>query len=143
MHLHRFVVALAPALLAGYALAALPDNTVLKNKAVDSADSRARALVVAQEQGGLNANEQQLLNQIEADSAKLKADEAAERAGQRHVNPQIRFIRASLIRLSEAAVELRDASPHYSGHREQALRSMAEAHNHLMQCYRIDSGEQP
>jgi hypothetical protein len=89
--------------------------------------------------GNLGANEMQLLNQIQADDAKLKADEAAENAHQRHVNPDIKYIRASLVRLSHAADSLRNASPHYSGHREAALKAMAQAHTELMECYRIDS----
>jgi protein tyrosine phosphatase (PTP) superfamily phosphohydrolase (DUF442 family) len=55
------------------------------------------------------------------------------------VNPQRRFIRASLYRLAEAAEELRHTSEHYHGHRADALRAIAQAHNQLMVCYRTDS----
>jgi len=140
MHRHSTVIALGPVLLASYVLAAVPNNAAVKSNAAKEIESRPNALVLAQAgEARLEAQEQALLNQIQADTAKLKADEAAERTQNRPVNPQIRFIRASLIRLGEAAGELRHTTPHYRGHRADALRAMAEAHNQLIACYRIDS----
>ena len=132
------VAVLAPVLLAGYAVAAVPDK--VNRSAANRAESVTNAQVLAQaERPGLEGQEQQLLNQIQGDLSKLKADEAAEARGARHVNPQIRFIRASLMHLAQAASELQHTSKHYNGHRADALRAMVEAHNQLMQCYRIDS----
>jgi hypothetical protein len=127
------------ALVAGYVFAAVPNHAALKSNAGNEMKPGPEALVVAQNAPGLQGNELQLLNQIEADTAQLKADEAAEKAGTRHVNPQIKYIRGSLLRLAEAAWNLRQTSEHYHQHRYQALQAMLEAHNHLMQCYRIDS----
>jgi hypothetical protein len=140
MHRHSIVIALSPALLAGYVVAAVPTNSAFKGNTAHELTSRPAAQVLAQAgEVGLEAQEQGLLNQIQADTAKLKADEAAERAQKRPVNPQIRFIRASLFRLAEAAGELQHTTQHYHGHRLDALKAMAEAHNQLMACYRIDS----
>ena len=140
MRRHSTLIALAPALLAGYVLAAVPTNAPNGNAADGIESAKPNTQVLAQaEQAGLEAQEQGLLNQIQADSAKLRADEAAERAQTRKVNPQIRFIRASLLHLAEAAGELQHTTKHYHGHRADALRAMLEAHNQLMACYRIDS----
>src|SRR5215472_7483442 len=143
MHTRTLVLALAPTFLASYVLAAVPNPNVINGAKADQRHSaRSGAEVLAQEQAGLEAQEAQLLNQIQADDAKLRADEAAERAHQKKpANPQIQYIRASLLHLSEASSTLQHASPHYHGYRGAALKSMAEAHNQLMQCYRIDSGQ--
>jgi hypothetical protein len=134
------LIALAPAFVAGYILAAVPNYAALESNAGNAIESRPNAEVLAQAgTTGLQGQELQLLNQIEADTAQLKADAEAERTGRRHVNPQIRFIRASLLHLAAAAESLRNTTEHYRDHRAQALQAMAEAHNHLMQCYRIDS----
>jgi hypothetical protein len=139
MSRHSALITFTFLLLAGLVSAAVPNDAALKNNTGDSMQSRPQALVFAQATTGLQGNELQLLNQIQADTAQLKADEAAEKAGTRHVNPQIRYIRWSLLRLAEAAWNLKQTSEHYHGNRGQALQGMAEAHNALMQCYRIDS----
>jgi hypothetical protein len=143
MYRRGLLLAFTPALLAGYVLIAAPNSIAAIGNSADQVQSpRSNAELLAQAQTGLEAQEMQLLNQIQADDAKLKADEAAEQAHQRKpANPQIRYIRASLLHLSQAADVLRHASPHYSGHRAEALRAMVQAHNQLMQCYRIDSGQ--
>jgi hypothetical protein len=140
MHRRSAVIAFAPALLAGYVLAAVPNHAAIKGSAanqIESAQPDAQVLAQAT-QAGLNPQEQQLLNQIQADTAKLKADEAAENAGTRRVNAQRTYIRGSLLRLAEAAWSLQQTSGHYHGHREEALKAMAKAHNQLMTCYGID-----
>ena len=141
MRRHSTLIGLAPALVAGYVLAAVPNPAAINGNAanqIKSAQPNARVLAQAT-QAGLSANEMALLNQIQADAAKLKADEAAEKAPGATVNPQRRYIRMSLIRLSEAASLLQHNTPHYSGHREDALKAMVVAHNQLMTCYQIDS----
>jgi uncharacterized iron-regulated membrane protein len=140
MHGRSLVTALASTLLAGYVLAAVPNHATISGNAADQVQqARPNPEVLAQQQAGLEAQEQQLLNQIQADDAKLKADAAAEAAQQRRANPQIRFIRASLNFVSEAAGQLQHTTKHYSGHRAEALRAMLAAHRQLMQCYQIDS----
>src|SRR6516165_7082389 len=103
MSRHSALITFTFLLLAGLVSAAVPNDAALKNNTGDSMQSRPQALVFAQATTGLQGNELQLLNQIQADTAQLKADEAAEKAGTRHVNPQIRYIRWSLLRLAEAA----------------------------------------
>jgi hypothetical protein len=129
-------------LVAGCVLGAAPNYAALKNNQTTHVAELGQPppqMLAQAEQPGLEVREQQLLNQIQADNAQLRADEAAERAQQLSVNPQRRWIRASLIHLNNAAGELRNTTAHYSGHRAEALTAMAEAHNQLMQCYRIDS----
>jgi len=138
VNMWKYQAILAPALFAGYVLAAAPDNTAPTRNA-GGLQSTAGTLLLAQAEGpGLQGQEQQLLSQIQADDAKLKADEAAEQAHPRRVNPQAKYIRKAILRLSEAAEILRDTTKGYQGHRAEALKAMAEAHSQLMQCYLID-----
>src|ERR1700756_3195076 len=134
---YKAVLAFAPALFAGYVLAAVSDNSALVRNAGWQQSTAATLLLAQAGQPGLQGQEQQLLGQIQADDAKLKADEAAEQGNQRRVNPQIKYIRKAILRLSEAAEILQDTTKIYQGHRGEALKAMAEAHRQLMQCYRI------
>jgi hypothetical protein len=138
----RLVAALGPVLLTGYVLAAVPDNAILQRKTARNVDSHPGAVVVAQEATAITPNEQQLLNQMQADSTQLQADQAAEQAGTRSVNPSIKYIRASLNHLGAAASALQQSSGAYQGHRTAALQAMGEAHKYLMQCYRVDSHQE-
>jgi hypothetical protein len=96
-------------------------------------------LIAQAGQQGLSPEETQLLNQIQADTASLKADEQAEKTQKLHVNPQRHYIRESLLRLSESARQLWHTTEHYQGHRGEALKAMAKAHDELKACYQIDS----
>ena len=135
------VIVLAMGLAAGHVLAAVPEYVANGgNKAAHDMRSAESSPVLAQaSEPGLEAQEQQLLNQIEADSAKLKADEAAEPTQKTPVNPQRKWIRAAVTHLNDAVIVLHRTTNHYSGHKGLALKALAEAHNQLMLCYKIDS----
>ncbi|MBV8359356.1 MAG: hypothetical protein JO189_15685 [Deltaproteobacteria bacterium] len=135
------VIALSLGLAAGYIFAAAPNYAAPTNGAsVNELSSAATNEVLAQaSEPGLEAQEQQLINQIESDLTRLKADEAAERAHQRPVNPQRKWIREALMHVHDAVLALHHTTNHYSGHKGSALRALQDAHNHLMACYQIDS----
>jgi hypothetical protein len=135
------VIALSLGLGAGYIFAAAPNYAAPKSSvAVNEPKSAGTDQVLAQaSEPGIEAQEQQLINQIESDSAKLKADEAAERAQHRPINPQRRWILAALTHLHDAVQALHRTTNHYSGHKGRALTALQNAHNQLMACYQIDS----
>jgi hypothetical protein len=135
-------ITLSVGLIAGYVLAAAPNYAALKSLAAPEVSKTAGAQpeMLAQAAPGLDAQELQLLQQIEGDSAKLRADEAAEKVNPRGINPQRKWIRAALNYLGDAANALQHTTHHYSGRRADALKAMVEAHHNLMACYRIDSG---
>jgi hypothetical protein len=139
MQRYILVAVLVSAVMAGYVIAAVPNNALLKNAVNGVTSGHEEQLLAQAGQPGLSPQEQALINQIEADAAKLKADEAAERARGKPVNPQRRFIRDSLLHVADAARELENTTEHYHGHRADALRAMVQAHKQLMICYRIDS----
>jgi hypothetical protein len=141
MNRRSTVIALSLGFVGGYIFAAAPNYAAAKNGAAVTVSSvAANHEVLAQaSEPGIEAHEQQLINQIESDSARLKADEAAEKAHQRPINPQRGWIRAALIHLHDAALALQRTSNHYSGHKGLALRAFSDAHRQLMECYQIDS----
>jgi hypothetical protein len=132
-------IALSIGLAAGCVLAAAPNYAALNSNSANArAASRPAPEIVAEDN---DAQEQRLMQQIESDSARLKADEAAEQAGQQSANPQRRWIRAALLHLHDALNEIHRTSDHYSGHRRAAVRAIYEARSHLMACYKIDSAQ--
>jgi hypothetical protein len=135
------VIVLSLGLAAGYFFAATPDYAAPEDgRPVNELTSAGTDEVLAQaSEPGLEAQEQELINQIEADAAKLKADEAAERAQHKPVNPQRKWIRDALFHLRDTVLALHHTTNHYSGHKGRALKALRIAHEQLMACYRIDS----
>jgi hypothetical protein len=142
---HRILIALSVGPLIVYAFVArgyaTPRRSLIPVE-LGSPEPSFEMLAQASE-AGIEAQERQLQQQIESDSAKLKADEAAEQAGQKPANPQRKFIAGALAHLRAVVAELRRTSNHYHGHKTEAYRQILAAHNELMQCYKIDSGTQP
>ena len=136
------VVALSLGLAAGFIFAAPPSYAApTGSESVNRLSSAGANQVLAQaSEPGIEAQEQQLINQIESDSAKLKADEAAERAQHKPINPQRKWISAALMHVHDAVWTLHNRTTnHYSGHKALALKALQDAHNQLMACYQIDS----
>ncbi len=138
---HGIVIALALGLTASSIFAAAPNYAAPTGSAsINELSSTGTNQVLAQAtESGIEAQEQQLINQIDSDSARLKADEAAEQAHQRPINPQRKWIRAALLHLRDSVQALHHTTNHYSGHKGLALTAIQNAHNQLMECYRIDS----
>lgn len=137
------LTAIAVALFSGYVLAASPNYAAPNPSAgrSEAKESAAGAQMLAQANP---AQEQQLMQQIEADTAKLKADEAAEKAGKVKLSPQQKFIADAIHSLHRAVKDINKANgPNYQGRRNKADQAIAEAHRELMECYRIASNYHP
>ena len=84
-----------------------------------------------------SAQEQQLLNQIDTDVGKLKADEAAEQGQQKPINPDVKWLRATAYHLAEAAHTLMQTTGKYAGHRQDALTAMQQSYRQIVYCYKM------
>jgi hypothetical protein len=121
-------------LVAGYIFASTPNYAALKTPNQGNAPTSPNLQILAQSN---EAQEQQLLNQIESDSAKLKADEAAERAQGKPVNPDVARMRGASYHLVDAGHELLQSTGKYSGHKADAMRAIRNAYYQVQECYRI------
>src|SRR5271167_755287 len=104
MNRRNTIIALSGGLIAGYLFAAAPNYAALKSSNADKVAVEPDAQILAQASSSQSsAQEQQLLNQIDTDVGKLKADEAAEQGQQKPINPDVKWLRATAYHLAEAA----------------------------------------